>query len=205
MTTDTSPLSRQPTVLDYSSPTQFRFMIHQLPKVEFFTTAANIPAISLGELVIPTPYKSIPILGDNLTFDNLSISFIVDEELQNYRTIHDWMIGIGFPKSRQQFIDFRNSGSNTPQEGQGGNTGTGISNKDIGGRGGPAIADKAFYTDATLTILSNKNNPIVEVRFSDLFPVALSGLDYNQNVTDVEYITATIDFRYKLYEMVTIE
>ena len=205
MTTDTSPLSRQPTVLDYSSPTQFRFMIHQLPKVEFFTTAANIPAISLGELVIPTPYKSIPILGDNLTFDNLSISFIVDEELQNYRTIHDWMIGIGFPKSRQQFIDFRNSGSNTPQEGQGGNTGTGISNKDIGGRGGPAIADKAFYTDATLTILSNKNNPIMEVRFSDLFPVALSGLDYNQNVTDVEYITATIDFRYKLYEMVTIE
>jgi hypothetical protein len=205
MTTDTSPLSRQPTVLDYSSPTQFRFMIHQLPKVEFFTTAANIPAISLGELVIPTPYKSIPILGDNLTFDNLSISFIVDEELQNYRTIHDWMVGIGFPKSRQQFIDFRSSGSNTPQEGQGGNTGTGISNKDIGGRGGPAIADKAFYTDATLTILSNKNNPIVEVRFSDLFPVALSGLDYNQNVTDVEYITATIDFRYKLYEMVTIE
>jgi len=110
MTTETSPLSRQPTVLDYSSPTQFRFMIHQLPKVEFFTTAANIPSITLGELVIPTPYKSIPILGDNLTFDNLTISFIVDEELQNYRSIHDWMVGIGFPKSRQQFIDFRSGG-----------------------------------------------------------------------------------------------
>jgi len=203
MTTDTSPLSRQPTVLDYSSPTQFRFMIHQLPKVEFFTTAANIPAISLGELVIPTPYKSIPILGDNLTFDNLSISFIVDEELQNYRTIHDWMIGIGFPKSRQQFIDFRSSGSNTPQAGTGGDKSSGRM-PDVGNVG-LSVADKAFYTDATLTILSNKNNPIVEVRFSDLFPVALSGLDYNQNVTDVEYLTATIDFRYKLYEMVTIE
>ena len=198
MTTDTSPLSRQPTVLDYSSPTQFRFMIHQLPKVEFFTTAANIPAISLGELVIPTPYKSIPILGDNLTFDNLSISFIVDEELQNYRTIHDCMIGIGFPKSKQQFIDFRNSGSNTPQAGTGG------IGSDIG-TVGRSTADKAFYTDATLTILSNKNNPILEVRFADVFPVALSGLDYNQNVTDVEYLTATIDFRYKLYEMVPIE
>ena len=203
MTTDTSPLSRQPTVLDYSSPTQFRFMIHQLPKVEFFTTAANIPAITLGELVIPTPYKSIPILGDNLTFDNLSISFIVDEELQNYRTIHDWMVGIGFPKSRQQFIDFRSSGSNTPQAGTGGDKSSGRM-PDVGNVG-LSVADKAFYTDATLTILSNKNNPIVEVRFSDLFPVALSGLDYNQNVTDVEYLTATIDFRYKLYEMVTIE
>ena len=197
MTTDTSPLSRQPTVLDYSSPTQFRFMIHQLPKVEFFTTAANIPAITLGELVIPTPYKSIPILGDNLTFDNLSISFIVDEELQNYRTIHDWMIGIGFPKSKQQFIDFRNSGSNTPQAGTGG------IGSDIG-TVGRSTADKAFYTDATLTILSNKNNPILEVRFADVLPVALSGLDYSQNVTDVEYLTATIDFRYKLYEIVPI-
>ena len=197
MTTDTSPLSRQPTVLDYSSPTQFRFMIHQLPKVEFFTTAANIPAITLGELVIPTPYKSIPILGDNLTFDNLSISFIVDEELQNYRTIHDWMVGIGFPKSKQQFIDFRNSGSNTPQAGAGG-IGSEI------GTVGTSTADKAFYTDATLTILSNKNNPILEVRFADVIPVALSGLDYNQNVTDVEYLTATIDFRYKLYEIVPI-
>ena len=37
MTTATSPLSRQPTVTDYSSPTQFRFGINQLPKVEFFT------------------------------------------------------------------------------------------------------------------------------------------------------------------------
>tara|TARA_Y100001937_G_C7116980_1_gene330632 strand:- start:1549 stop:2175 length:627 start_codon:yes stop_codon:yes gene_type:complete len=207
MTTDTSPLSRQPTVLDYSSPTQFRFMIHQLPKVEFFTTAANIPSISLGELVIPTPYKSIPILGDTLTFDNLTISFIVDEELQNYRTIHDWMVGIGFPKSRQQFIDFRsgggNLGSNTPQAGAGGDKSSGRM-PDVGDIG-PAIADKAFFSDATLTILSNKNNPVMEVRFQDVLPVALSGLDYSQNVTDVEYQTATIDFRYKLYEMVPIE
>ena len=205
MTTDTSPLSRQPTVLDYSSPTQFRFMIHQLPKVEFFTTEANIPDVTLGEMVIPTPYKSMPILGDQLTFDNLSISFIVDEELQNYRTIHDWLIGIGFPKSKQQFIDFRSSGSNTPQSGAGGNTGSGLSFADIGGKGGPSIADKSFYSDATLTILSNKNNPIVEVRFADLFPVSLSGLDYNQNVADVEYLTATIDFRYKLYEIIPLE
>tara|TARA_Y100000114_G_scaffold81679_1_gene75370 strand:- start:1483 stop:2109 length:627 start_codon:yes stop_codon:yes gene_type:complete len=207
MTTETSPLSRQPTVLDYSSPTQFRFMIHQLPKVEFFTTAANIPSITLGELVIPTPYKSIPILGDNLTFDNLTISFIVDEELQNYRSIHDWMVGIGFPKSRQQFIDFRsgggNLGSNTPQAGAGGDKSSGRM-PDIGDIG-PAIADRAFFSDATLTILSNKNNPVMEVRFQDVLPVALSGLDYSQNVTDVEYQTATIDFRYKLYEMVPIE
>ena len=42
---------------------------------------------------------------------------------------------------------------------------------------GTASADKGLYADATLTILSNKNNPLVEVRFSDLFPVSLSALE----------------------------
>ena len=196
MTTLTSPLSRQPTVLDYSSPTQFKFGINQLPKVEFFTTAANLPGISLGELVIPTPYTDIPIIGDKITYENLSISFIVDEQLENYISIHNWLLGIGFPKNRTQFTDFRSTGSNTSIAGAGGNT-------DIG-KVGKATADRSFYSDATLTILSNKNNPIVEVRYSDLFPVSLTGLDYNQQATDVEYQTATIDFRYKLYEIVTL-
>jgi hypothetical protein len=196
MTTETSPLNRQPDKLDYSSPTQFRFMINQLPKVQFFTTAANVPPISLGELVIPTPYKDIPLIGDKVTFENLSISFIVDEYLENYSELHNWMIGIGFPKNRTQFSTFRSSTSNTSSSGTGGNT-------DIGKVGNP-VADRPFYSDATLTILSNKNNPIVEVRFADLFPVSLSGLDYNQQSTDVEYLTATVDFRYKLYEIVAI-
>ena len=196
MTTETSALNRQPDKLDYTSPTQFRFMINQLPKVQFFTQSANIPAISLSELVIPTPYKDLPIIGDKVTFENLTISFIVDEFLENYTEIHNWLIGIGFPENRTQFTTFRSSTSNTSNTGAGGNT-------DIG-KVGATIADRPFYSDATLTILSNKNNPIVEVRFSDMFPVSLSGLDYTQQVGDVEYLTATVDFRYKLYEIVTL-
>ena len=61
-----------------------------------------------------------------------------------------------------------------------------------------------MYSDATLTILSNKNNPLVEVRFSDLFPVSLSALNYDNAATDVDYLTAQISFRYKLYEIVTL-
>ena len=37
-----------------------------------------------------------------------------------------------------------------------------------------------------------------------MFPVSLSGLNYNQQATDVEYQTAEISFRYKLYEIVTL-
>ena len=72
----TGPLGRQPDKLDYLSPTQFRFGINQLPKVEFFTVAANIPGINMGEAIFPTPFKDIPIMGDKLTYENLEITFI---------------------------------------------------------------------------------------------------------------------------------
>ena len=194
MTTETSPLNRQPTKLDYNSPTQFRFMINQLPKVQFFTTAANIPDISLGEVVIPTPFKQIPILGDQLTFGNLDVSFIVDEYLENYISIHDWLLGIGFPKNRTQFSSFRSASSNNPTAAKTVSTDT----------VGTASPDRGMYSDATLSILSNKNNPIVEVRFADIFPVALTGLSFSQDATDVTYQTAQIVFKYKLYEIVTL-
>ena len=125
MTTEQSPLSRQPTKLDYASPTQFKFGIVQLPKVEFFTTAANLPGISLGDAEQATPFKDIPIMGDKLTYDNLSVTFIVDEFLENYFSLHEWMTAIGFPKTRAQFSLFRASTAVQP-------TATRGSSQDIG-------------------------------------------------------------------------
>ena len=104
----------QPDKLDYASPTQFRFGIHQLPKVEFFAVSATIPAIALSDVLIPTPFKSIPMMGDQLTFDNLTITYIVDEHLENFLSIHEWMTAIGFPKNRKQFSEFKTNKSNTP-------------------------------------------------------------------------------------------
>ena len=196
MATSTSPLSRQPDKLDYLSPTQFKFNIHQLPKVEFFCTAANVPAISLGEAVFPTPYKEIPVMGDTLTYDNLSISFIVDENLENYIEMHDWLTAIGFPKNRNQFSTFRSSTASTPIATQG-------TSDDIGDVQ-PATSARGMFGDAILTVLTNKNNPVVEVRFQDIYPVALGALDFTQTSTDVEYISVTADFSYKIYDIVTI-
>ena len=58
-----------------------------------------------------------------------------------------------------------------------------------------------MFSDAVLTILTNKNNPVVECRFRDVFPTSLSGLEYNQNQTDVDYLTVDVTFKYKIYEI----
>ena len=53
-------------------------------------------------------------------------------------------------------------------------------------------------------VLSNKNNPIVEVNFQNIFPISLSALEFTQTVTDIEYMTATAEFAYQIYEINTL-
>jgi len=195
-TSMTTSISRQPSKLDYTSPTQFRFLINQLPKVEYFTTEANIPGITLGDIELATPLKNIPLMGDKLTYEDLNITFIVDENLENYIEMHTWLTSIGFPSDRKQFSDFRSATSNV-------STNTRGESKDIGDVKA-STPERAMYSDAMLTILTNKNNPVVECRFRDVFPTSLSGLTYSQNQTDVEYLTASVNFKYQIYEIVTL-
>jgi hypothetical protein len=118
------------------------------------------------------------------------ITFIVDEYLENYQSLHNWLTGYGFPSNRSEFRTHRDVTSNTPA---GGST----PSVDIVGA---ATSDKAMYSDAFLMILSNKNNPILNVNFQNVFPTSLSGLDYTQGATDVEYMTADVTFKYQIYK-----
>ena len=197
--TTTNANSRQPTKLDYASPTQFRFSIIKLPKVEYFATAANIPGIQLGQANQPTPLKDIPIPGDKLEYDNLNITFLVDENLENYREIHGWLTGLGFPKDNEQFRNLQNAGSDRFPTTK--NTGL---NKELGQIRKAVQDDGGLYSDATLFVLTSKNNANLEVRFRDLYPVSLSGLDYNQQETDIQYLTANVTFAYRIYEFATV-
>ena len=187
-------LDRQPDKLDYLSPTQFRFGIHQLPKVQFFTTSANIPGINMGEAIFPTPFKDIPIMGDKITYENLEISFLVDEFLENYQSLHEWMTAIGFPKSRQQFSDFRSNTSNTP----------GAAVSPSTDRVGVSTAANALFSDAYLIVLSNKNNPLLQVDFLNLYPVALSAVRFSNDATDVTNVIANATFAYQIYQFTAL-
>ena len=190
--------SRQPTKQDYASPTQFKFQITKLPKVEYFCTAANIPGISIPSPSQPTPLADIPLPGDTISFDDLSVTFMVDENLENYREIHGWMYGIGFPISRTQFGDLVDAGKDRFPT-----IGKDSLKTDPGKVKYGAKPLGPIFSDATLNVLTSKNNANIEVRFSDVFPTALSGLDFNQQADDVNYLSATVTFKYKVYEFAT--
>ena len=193
--TTTNAYDRQPTKFDYASPTQFKFQLAKLPKVEYFTTACNIPGISLGTTLQPTPLADIPLPGDTLSFGDLEITFLVDENLENYREIHGWMYGIGFPKSRTEFAELVSANKDRfPTSGKDSLV------TDAGKVKYGATPLGPIFSDATLNVLSSKNNTNIEVRFNDVFPTTLSGLNFNQQADDVNYLSATVSFKYKIYE-----
>ena len=189
------PMARQPTKLDYASPTQFKFGIHQLPLVEYFITAVDLPDIALATTVMNTPFKDIPIPGEKLTYGPLSITFLVDEYLENYISLHDWITGLGFPEKRSQFSQFRDTTSNTPAK---------AGNQRPVDRIGSATPDAALYSDGYLMLLSNKNNPVVQIDFQDMFPTTIGALSYSQAATDVDYLTMTASFEYKIFTLTTL-
>ena len=197
MTTINS-LSRQPTKLDYASPTQFKFSIIKLPKVEYFCTAVNVPGITLGGTMSqPSPLKDIPIPGEKLTYEPLQMTFLVDENLENFQEIHGWLVGLGFPRDYSEFQNLVSSGNDRfPAKT------TQISNE-IGKVKYGAANTGGTYSDATLTVLSSKNNSQVEIRFRNMFPTGLTGLQYNQQAADVDYLTATVSFEYEIYDFAT--
>ena len=197
--TTTNSLLRQPTKLDYASPTQFKFSIIKLPKVEYFCTSVNIPGISLGDASQATKFKDIPIPGDKLTYEPLQMTFLVDENLENFQEIHGWLVGLGFPRSHTEFQNLLSSGNDRFPNRNTNNVSTEVGKvKYAAADAGPTLSD------ATLTVLSSKNNAQVEVRFRDVYPTGLTGLAYNQQAGDVDYLTATVSFSYLIYDFANV-
>ena len=195
--TDTNIIDRTPSKFDYASPIQFRFKMTKLPNVEFFIQSANIPAITLGETSIETPLKEIPIPGDKVSYSSLDVSFLVDENLNNYKEIHDWITGLGFPQDHKQFQTLQGTSADRFSGTTSSTAATGTSIKKPLDEGG-------IYSDATLTVLNSKNIAKTEIRFQNVYPVTLGGLSYDIKANDVDYLQVNASFNYMYYDIVQI-
>ena len=173
--------------LDYLRPNGFKFQVHNLPHVAFFCQGANIPDISMGFPVQTTPLSDVPYPGDKLTFGDLNIRFLIQEDMTNYTELYDWMVGLGFPENHRQFNSYIRSQDWRTQS----------SRKDVQ----EAIAQ---VSDASLFVLDSNDNPNVEIVFKDAFPVALSGLDFDQASGDSPYFVGMASFKYRIYNIKTV-
>ena len=195
--TESNVNNRQPIIMDYASPIQFRFKCTKLPLVEFFCQTANVPSISLGEATVNTPLYDYPIPGDKVTYGSLDVSFLVDENLNNYKELHDWILGLGFPNDNLQYANLAASSADRFPGSTASTAATGTSLKQ-------PVSEGGIYSDATLTILNSKNVAKTEIRFQNLYPTTLGGLNYDIQASDVDYLTVSASFNYINYDIVQI-
>ena len=158
------------------SPNGFMFNITKLPSLSFFCQQVNIPGITLGAPEFGNPFNVQPIPGETLTYDQLTVQFLVDSRMENYKSIYNWIIALGFPQSYEQYITFTEADTLNYSE----------------------LATN--YSDATLTILNGNNTTAQVIQFYDMFPTTIDSLMFAATNSDVQYLLGNATFRYGYYK-----
>lgn len=182
------PNFRQIENRNYLSPTGFYFTVNRIPKASYFGYKVNVPGLNLGVAMQPNYLTDIPRPGEKIIFEDLTLEFLVDEDLQNYLEIQHWMRGIGFPESLQEIYDFQHE--DIPQN----YPGTTAYENELN-----------LYSDGTLAIYNSVDTPNYKVVFENMFPYNLSPLQFDAQITDIQYLTATVDFKYTIYNIEKID
>ena len=191
--------ARQPEIFDYSQQNQFKVYLPIFPTTEWFVIRCTVPGISLGQAQVPTPLTNVQFVGDKVEFSPFDMTFIVDEKLENYQEMYQWVKNIGFPSRHSQFmaterpdgINIERKGNLPPRDRA---TTTTTANR----------SDRNLYTDIAMTILSSKNNPVAQVSMYDAFPVSLSAIEYSQQESDTVYATCDVSFAFTWFDVAPI-
>ena len=165
-------ISRAPENQNFLSPISFDFSISHLPHVNFFVQRCNVPGLSLGETIVN--YRSLPDIkkpGDKVIYNELSVTFAVDELMYNWLEIHDWMLALGgvrrdesdqFPKHFQEGLD---------------------------------------EVTAVLLIHTSHRNASLRLFFEHVFPINLAEIEFDATPQDIDYFVSTVGFAFTNYRV----
>ena len=167
-------IDNTPTNKNFLNPLNFQFQLKRAPNLNFFIQKVNIPSVAIQLIDIPNVFNYIPDPGNKVQYGEFTVTFKVDEDLSNYREIHDWLRSLGFPES---FAEYKALAANAEY------TGTGIK------------------SDISLIVLNALKRPNFEITFRDAFPVFLSEVMFDTTLADVQYVTATATFKYLLFDL----
>jgi hypothetical protein len=174
-------LTRNPETYDLLQSTKFRLTFERLPNLTFFCQLANLPGVSLTEIPHNTPFIDLYVPGEKLVYDLFNVSFLVDEKLNGWTDIHDWVRGLTFPVEYQEYVSMlkKNQQGNLRQS---------------------LVKSMPQYSDAILTVYTNKNNPNFRIKLYDCFPTSLSSIQFSTSDSVENIITADATFRFSYYD-----
>lgn len=163
----------------------FKLIIQKVPTVEYYVQTVTIPGLTFEETVQPVGVGVDAFFpGDKVSFDTLNVSFLVDEDLENYQEMYNWMTQIVPVADSKDYQLLTGTTMNT----------LGVSGLDEKGEN--------LVSQITLVTNTNKNIPNRYFRFYDAFPISLGSLEM-QSGAETAPVTCEVQFRFNFYEIKT--
>lgn len=162
-------LNRNPKSVNFLQPSKFLLSFDRVSTVSYQCQQVNIPGVTLGVVTRDTPFVDLYSPGTKLSYNPLVVTFFIDEELESWKSLQTWFNSIANPD--------------------------GFEKRDHGRE----LQTNKHLSDATLTILSNLNNPLVRIRFADCFPMDMGDITFDTQQSADNIITVTATFRYNFY------
>jgi hypothetical protein len=173
-------LTRLPQNTNYLQASKFILTFDRIGDVQYFCQSVNIPGVNLGQASFQTPMLDLHVPDRKLVYNPFSIHFTVDESLNSWQQLHFWFRSIAAPTGfdeRNRLTALQNANKTSK-------------NLDS-------------YSDATLTILSSLNNPILRVKFYNCFPITLSDILFDTTQSADNIITSDCTFNFDYFEFET--
>ena len=167
-------ITRSPENTNLLQSTKFLLTFDRIRTTQYFCQTVNLPGVTLGEVSRATPFLDMYSPGTKLTYDPLVVEFILDEELQGWKNMYDWFLSMADPD--------------------------GFEKRD----GSRELQTNKHFSDATLSILSGLNNPLVRIHYTNLFPLSISDIRFDTTQSADTILTATATFRYQSYTYLTV-
>jgi hypothetical protein len=155
------------------SGSHFTFTIPEYNNLNFNIQTVNLPSVQSTPKELPTPVGPTHFAGDKLSYEVLEIGFIVDESLNDWREIYNWLRALATTNILENSI---------------------ITNQYVN-------YDKPLYTSGTLLILTNSLHVNITCNFTNLFPISLTGINFSTKDVEDRKIFANAQFAFDTYDL----
>lgn len=157
------------------APTGFRLTISRefYPHMQYFAQQVQHPSLEVPASDLS--YKrlqNVGITGNQIVNGSVTIDVLMDENMESYKEIYDWMSRMTDERHKPASARFNNSS-------------------------GEAVPTS--YCDISLSILTSSNNPNKEILYKNAFPTSLGDIQFN-TTSSGEYITFPVTFRFDYFE-----
>lgn len=169
-----SVLNRNPQNTNPLQASKFLLTFGRIPATQYFCQEVNLPGVTLGTVNRDTPFLDMYSPGTKLKYDDLDVSFIVDEELQSWKDMYNWFTSMADPDGFE--------GRDHPRE----------------------LQKNKHLSDCTLTVLSALNNPVLRIQFTNCFPISMDAIQFDTKSDANHILTCRATFRYQSYKYLTM-